>query len=228
MGNTALRWCLLGLVASALILGPFALFESTLREAAEFLLRADGSREAAAFSVVLLLAADVFLPVPSSLVATASGLLLGLARGAAVTWIGMQAGALAGYAFGRSVGLSAAVRFVGHEAAARASVSHRRWGRFSLVAARAVPVLAEASVVLAGALRMPARTFALATGISNAVIALAYAAVGAYALETNAFLLAFGGSIGISGVLMSVGHAIARAPGAAGSVARGKGSEGLR
>ena len=64
-----------------------------------------------------------------------------------------------------------------------------------LILFRAVPVLAEASVILAGFARMsPVRFFAMTTP-ANLGISVAYAAVGTFAVGANSFLLAFAGAI---------------------------------
>ena len=71
-----------------------------------------------------------------------------------------------------------------------------------IVVLRAVPVLAEASVVLAGLSEMPLRRFLFLTGLANLGIAATYAAVGAFAVEANSFLVAFAGSILLPGLAM--------------------------
>jgi membrane protein DedA with SNARE-associated domain len=75
-----------------------------------------------------------------------------------------------------------------------------------IVICRAVPVLAEASVLFAGVTRMPFRRFLLLAGLSNLGIAVTYSAVGAYALEAESFLLAFAGAIILPGIAMLVAH----------------------
>lgn len=210
MSSVAWRWGLLVAALLALLLVPFVLFEDALFEASERLLRRGTSRLVAIPSVSLLLMADVILPVPSSLVATASGMLLGLAEGAFVTWLGLQAGALLGYSLGRSAGFHATIWLVGRAELKRAVRLHRRWGAASLIASRAVPVLAESSVVLAGAVRMPLRQFVWLTSFSNAAIALVYGFVGARALEAQAFLLALAASIGLPGILMGAMRVVER------------------
>lgn len=202
MAAAGIRWCLLAAAALALILLPFLLIDQNLTGSVEEFIRSSPSRPFVAAVLALLLTVDVFLPVPSSLIATASGMLLGFAQGALVTWSGMQAGALIGYALGRSAGRSAARRFVGEVELERAERSHCRWGGFSLVVSRAVPVLAESSVLLAGLVRMPSPQFVGLTGVSNAAISMVYASVGAYAFETSAFLMAFAASMLLPGLLL--------------------------
>lgn len=210
MANAWIRWCLLALAVLALITLPFVLIDESLTKSVEEFTRSGPSRPLIATVLTLLLALDVFLPVPSSLIATASGVLLGFMQGSLVTWMGMQAGALIGYALGRSAGRGAARRFVGEGELRRAEHSHCRWGGFSLVVSRAVPVLAESSVLLAGLVRMPFARFVAWTGASNAAISMVYASVGAYALETRAFLMAFAASMLLPGALLGANRIFRR------------------
>lgn len=224
MRGTAPRWGLLVVILVVVVLVPFFLFEATIAEVFQQVSGSGGGRASVMLAISVLLAVDVVLPVPSSVVATASGMLLGLGEGAAVVWAGMQAGAFVGYGLGRSAGSWTVRRVVGREELDRAAELHRRWGRFSLVASRAVPVLAESTVVLAGVARMPVSQFAWLTGLSNAGIALVYATVGARAMDTTAFLAAFGASIGIPGILIGLHRLVAhRARNAAGGPDLGSG-----
>ncbi len=70
---------------------------------------------------------------------------------------------------------------------------------------------------------MPLGRFTWLTGLSNAAIAVVYAGVGAYALETSAFLLAFAASMLVPGLLMWVNRAL----GSGNSIRRGD-EDGLR
>ncbi len=202
MLGTGLRWSLFAGVVLALILVPFLLFEERIVRFSEVLLQDSTGGLPVAVAVVLLLASDLFIPVPSSFVATASGLLLGLVPGIAATWVGLQSGALAGYGVGRLARRRVAARILGEAELQRATGAYARWGGLSLIAARAVPVLAEGSVVIAGVARMPLLRFSCLVGTSNIAIAAIYAGVGAYVRDVNTFLLAFAASILIPGSLM--------------------------
>ena len=71
----------------------------------------------------------------------------------------------------------------------------RRYGDWTILICRPVPVLAEASVIFAGLVGAPfARFFAL-TALSNLGIALGYAAFGAFSMRMDSFLLAFLGAL---------------------------------
>jgi 3-dehydroquinate synthase len=128
--------------------------------------------------VVLLLASDLFLPVPSSLVSAGAVAALGPALGAAAVWLGMSLGALLGYFVGKSGGRALALRVVGPEELERAAALHERFGAAVLVVCRGVPVLAEASSLFAGLVRMPFAKFAFVAGTANAGLALTYALFG--------------------------------------------------
>ena len=152
------RWSAPAVLLAAFILVPFALYEHEAEQAvAGYIAAQRGAQRSPAAALVLaaLLCADVLLPIPSSLVAAASGFLLGWPRGALVNWLGLNAGAVLGYWIGSTAGRAALRSFVGERGLARAAGAHRRWGDWSLIVSRAVPVLAEAAVVFAGAARMP-------------------------------------------------------------------------
>ena len=124
MQGAVLRWSLFTTIVLALVLVPFWLFEDSIARLSETLLQGSAGRLSVGVAVVLLLASDLFVPVPSSLVATASGLLLGLVPGMAATWVGMQTGALAGYGVGRLAGRRVAARIVGEPELQRAARAH--------------------------------------------------------------------------------------------------------
>lgn len=209
MLGAVLRWSLFTSTVLALVLVPFLLFEDSVARLSEALLQGSAGRLSVGVAVVLLLASDLFVPVPSSLVATASGLLLGLVPGMAATWVGMQSGALAGYGVGRLAGRRVAARIVGQAELQRAARSHARWGGLVLIASRAVPVLAEGSVVIAGVASMPLVRFFVCVGLSNLAIAAVYAGVGAYVRDVNTFLMAFAASVLLPGSLMLAHRALA-------------------
>ena len=154
-GRPLFRWALLSLLALAAILIPFVLWEAEISGWANRFLAGEASRGAVALVLGGLLASDVLLPVPSSLVSTTAGYLLGLAPGAAVSWLGMTAGALVGYFLGTRPARALTQRLVGEDELQRAQRIHERYGDWALIASRSVPVLAEASVVFAGVAGMP-------------------------------------------------------------------------
>jgi membrane protein DedA with SNARE-associated domain len=205
-----MRWLTIALAVLALIIIPFVLFEDRFNAAADALLRRDASRWYTATAVAGLLAADVFLPIPSSIVAAASGVALGFARGALAVWIGMTLSCGLGYAFGARAA-NAATRFIGDAGMARARFLASRYGDYALVLCRPVPVLAEASVIFAGIVRRPIGRFASLTSWANAGVAMGYAAIGAYSMRVDSFLLAFLGAMVVPAIAMLAGRVWLRA-----------------
>ncbi|MEE8452306.1 MAG: VTT domain-containing protein [Thermoguttaceae bacterium] len=128
--------------------------------------------------VVGLLATDVFLPVPSSVVATFGGDRLGFVAGTAAAWLGMTLGAAFAFGLARLLGRRLASRLSNEEAMDRIDALSGRLGPMLLVLTRPVPVMAEAAVLFLGTTRMPWQRFVLPLVLSNLGIAAAYSALG--------------------------------------------------
>ncbi|WP_437722166.1 TVP38/TMEM64 family protein [Sorangium sp. So ce861] len=199
-----LGWAGFSCVLLLAILVPFFLFADRIEAAARALLASPPSGVAAALVLGGLLASDVVLPVPSSFVSTAAGGLLGFWRGAAVSWAGMMAGAGLGYLLGARAGAPALQRMVGASELARLTRAAERHGPWFLLLFRGVPVLSEASVVFAGAGRMPLRAFFTVTALANLGISATYAAVGASAARLTSALLLFAGIVLLPGIALLV------------------------
>lgn len=193
--QSTVRWTIVSLALLALILIPFFLWEARITAYAESWLQQSHSKAIVAFVVAGLLAADILLPVPSSLVSVAGGALLGWKVGATVSLLGMTGGCFLGYWVGATSGATYVGRFVGQEEMHRARKIAANIGFGAVVVARAVPVLAEATAVAAGLAGYPMRRFLVAASLSNLGVSLAYSLVGAYALESGAFLIAFSAAI---------------------------------
>jgi uncharacterized membrane protein YdjX (TVP38/TMEM64 family) len=177
----------------AFVLVPFAMFGEQLEALLVALLELVREQPAAAYTtIVAVLALDVLLPIPASVVSASAGAVLGFWGGVAAIWCGMSLGCLLGYVVGRTAGVPLR-RIVGADDLSRARMLLDGRGGIVLILARAVPVLAEATVLVAGAARMRVALFALLAGSANLAVALAYAAVGALALSYGSFLLFFFG-----------------------------------
>jgi uncharacterized membrane protein YdjX (TVP38/TMEM64 family) len=184
-------WSVLLGALVALILVPFALFETTSTDFSNRAIAAARSPATASLVVAGLLAADVLLPVPSSLVSTAGGTLLGFVWGTAASAVGMTAGCVFGYWIGRRFGRAGAARVVGPHELARAETTLGGFKEIALVACRPVPVLAEASIVAAGTLRVPFLRFLVVVTAVNVAISAWYASIGSVAADAKTFVVAF-------------------------------------
>ena len=128
--------------------------------------------------VIGLLASDILLPIPSSLVSTAAGAQLGIVGATLASWLGMTVGACLGFALARQYGRSVAARFASVDDLDKLDSLAARHGATIVVATRALPVLAEAAVLVVGTTRMAWRPFLIATVLSNFGIAAVYATLG--------------------------------------------------
>lgn len=171
---------LLALIAVVLAIPilPFVGFGGTLEPRMAAWLNANLSPGAVAGSVIGLLATDILLPVPSSVVSTFSGRMLGFWGGTAASWLGMTLGAALAFGLVRAFGRPLARRLAGPEELDRLDALSARFGPLVLVLARPVPVFAEASVILMASSQLPWWRFAAAVGLSNLGIAAAYALLG--------------------------------------------------
>lgn len=114
-----------------------------------------------------LLAIDVLLPVPSSLVGTLLGARLGFMAGGFWAWSGLLAGNAIGYGVGRLLLARLAVPLPQTPA----------W--LVIFVSRPVPVLAEAAAIGAGAGRLPFLPFMGVCAAGNGIYALVLAGNGA-------------------------------------------------
>ncbi|MGE0325801.1 MAG: TVP38/TMEM64 family protein [Polyangiaceae bacterium] len=199
------RPTLAALVLVVLISLPFVLLgeQRALEWTRHFVER---SGAALVVALVSLLAADVVLPVPSSWVATLSGASFGFWGGLGVNWLGLNLGALLGYSLGRRAGRVGARRLLGEETLERLAQSFERFGVWSIPLFRGVPVLAEASLIVAGSLRLSPGRYWAACLSSNLGVAAVYAWAGAMALSGTSWLWVFLGSTLLPGLLWLAAH----------------------
>ncbi|RYZ06313.1 MAG: DedA family protein [Myxococcales bacterium] len=206
-----LRWTALTCLVLALILVPFALWEDSISALSARLLAPTAGRVALAVVVVFLLAADVLLPVPSSFISAGAVALLGALAGGVSVAVGMTLGAWLGYALGRWGGEPLAARVAGTTELARARDLMARHGSWVVLVCRGVPVLAEASTLLAGATRVSRLRFAVTTTLGNVGLAGAYAAVGVLELSgTRALLAPFVLGVAVPGAFLLALRALTR------------------
>jgi len=183
-----------GLLLAA-ILVPFALLGDGLEVATQRLLENTLPTWRSALLLGALLASDVVLPVPSSLINTASGAVLGFGWGLVTSWCGSMVGCGLGYVLGARAGASMLRRLAGESELARVARASEHYGHWFLLLFRGIPVLAEASLVFAGLSRMPVRRFLALSALSNLGVCASYAAVGASARQSGSFLLLFVGMV---------------------------------
>ena len=214
-GGSPVKWVWLVVILLAIVLVPFFLVGSEIESWTQAFIDKAAARPWVCMAVLGgLLASDILLPIPSSIVSTACGLLLGAALGTAVSFLGMTISCVLGYWLGRGCGRTLAVRLVSSDDLDRFQAVHARFEDWAVVISRPIPVLAEVSVLFAGLSRMPASRFFVLSTLANLGVSLGYALVGAYASNANAFFVAFSGAMLLPGLAMGLArtHLISRTP----------------
>ena len=178
---TIRAWAIISGLLFAVVLVPFFVFGHASNARLDGWLQSDGSTAALVGLIVVALTVDVFLPVPSSVVSTASGALLGVWFGAIVSTVGMTLGCIVGYWGGSRFGRPFVTRLVDQRALSSLQGQFRQRANWALAVCRPVPVLAEASTLLAGLTAIPVARFVLITTSANAGISIVYAVAGATA-----------------------------------------------
>lgn len=194
-----LRWSLFGALLLAFILVPFLVLEDQMNALVQDTLKSEHSLALVTLAVVVFLLADIVLPIPSSFVLATTGFLLGAGLGTLVCFIGLTCTSAAGYAIGRFAGEPVAERIVGRAELDRFRVLSTRFGDALLVAFRAMPMLAEATTLLAGMARMPLLRFGGLVSIGNLVVAGLYAGIGAASADRSSFLM-----VSVAGMVLPV------------------------
>ncbi len=147
-----------------------------------------GAGAGSALAVVLLLAIDMLLPVPSSLVMILSGAAFGVMWGSVISLAGSVGGEWLGFELVRRYGRRASARLIGDAELERLSGVMARHGAAAVAVTRAVPVLMETISVVAGLSAMKRSTFLLASLLGTAPIVVVYAYAGAMSRETGSLV----------------------------------------
>lgn len=144
----------------------------------------------AAGSGMLLLALDILLPIPSSIIMAAMGHLFGVVLGALFSFIGMMLSCVIGYYIGSLWG-SYWMKRTDEAKQKRSLEILEKWGGFALIVTRPIPVLSESVVVLSGIKRMPFRTVFGTCAVGLLPTSIFYAIVGAYSTSLKTSIWSF-------------------------------------
>lgn len=153
----------------------------------------------AAVAIVAALCLDLLLPVPSSVVMTAAGVILGPVLGGLVAFVGAISAACIGFWLCRLGGHRWAERLVGEADLERTRLWFERWGVVAIIISRPIPMLTEVLSCLAGLADLRFRTFFWASLVGTLPICFVYSVVGCYGSITNPLPLAIV-SIGVPAV----------------------------
>ena len=154
-----------------------------------------------------LLVADVFLPVPSSVVMIAHGALFGVVAGTVLSLAGSLGAAALGFFVGRRSD-RLLERLVSPAEKARADQLLQRYGALAIVVTRPIPLLAETTAIMAGASPLGWGRLLGATLAGSVPPALLYALTGATSRSFGSGALMFGVVLLVTGVLWFLGKRI--------------------
>jgi uncharacterized membrane protein YdjX (TVP38/TMEM64 family) len=200
-------WSLAGAIAAVILLSFLAANASGVALFDDPSSAMGATRPVAAVAGIVLLIADVFLPVPSILIMIANGALFGVVGGTLLSLVGCVGAALAGFGVGRA-GNGLIRRFVTPREHDRAGALLRRWGVVAIVVSRPVPIVAETVAILAGGSPVTWTQALLAATAGSIVPSLAYAWAGASALGFGVQTLIFAGVMIMAGVIFFIGRRI--------------------
>lgn len=186
-----LRLILLVLFLAFVVAVPFAIWGSDV----EAVLSVDGAIQWmkgtgwAWAAGIGLIVSDIFLPVPSSAVMAALGVLYGPFVGGALSAIASILAGSGGYWLCRLLGPRVAEALAGPRGIVRAQNLFQRWG-FGLIAiSRWLPVLPETVAFLAGLIRVPYPRFLLALSCGAIPLGFVYATAGHLGRETPVLVI---------------------------------------
>ena len=178
-------------IVAAFVIGSKLLVENILGLSLEPWARAwmaDAGLSGAAV-VVGLLAADIFIPVPSSIVMILSGAAFGVAWGSLLAFAGSIGGEWLGFELARRYGTALSTRFIGNERERqRLNDILMTHGAAAVAVTRALPVVMETMSIVAGLSPMRRSTFLIASTIGTAPIVVVYAYAGAKSRETGSLV----------------------------------------
>ncbi len=156
-------------------------------------------------AIIGLLAVDLVLPVPSSIIMALSGKLLGFLPGGLVAFAGAMLAAAIGFYGCRLGGQRVFDRLVGAADAENISAWFRRYGVYAIILSRPVPMLTEILSCLAGLSKVRARIFFAASILGTLPICFVYSYFGHLGDLTNPWP-----AIGIALVVPAIGWFIVR------------------
>lgn len=192
---------LIGAVAGAIILSKL-LIENVLGIRSDSLIESWMGRAGTGSAVVMisLLAADLFLPIPSSLIMVLSGAAFGVLWGSIFSLVGSIGGEWLGFELVRRYGRRASSKMVGDDELERLSRVFARHGAAVVVVTRALPVVMETMSVVAGLSKMKRTTFLVASLLGTAPIVVVYAYAGAVSRQTGSLVPAVIMLIAVAGL----------------------------
>ncbi len=148
---------------------------------------------------IVLLIADLLLPIPGTVVMSALGMVYGFWIGGLLSAIGSMLAGMLGYGVGRFFDEKFVKRWLGEKDFEKGRSLFAKSGAWVVAMSRAVPILPEVLACMAGLLRMPFGKFVIALACGSVPMGFLFAWIGTVGRDQPAWGLAF--SIGVPAVL---------------------------
>jgi uncharacterized membrane protein YdjX (TVP38/TMEM64 family) len=209
-----LRFALIAAFLVVTVIVPFVIWGDALEQgfsqtgAVAWL---EGQGRFAWLAAMALMISDLALPIPSSAVMGALGLVYGAVLGGLISVAGVVLAGLVGYGLCRWLGRPLARWLVGEAPLSQGGALFDHRGGWLVALSRWIPVLAEVVVCLAGLTAMPFPKFLLALVCGALPLGFVYAGIGA--TEAERPMLALGLCILLPAVLWLGARLALRLPG---------------
>lgn len=138
--------------------------------------------------IIVLLASDVFLPVPSSVIMVLSGAAFGVLWGSIIALAGSIAGEWLGFELVRKYGRPLSSRMIGEDEYRRFNRFFERHGAAAVIVTRPLPIVMETMSVVAGLSPMRRTTFLIASLVGTGPIVVVYAYAGALSRDVGSIV----------------------------------------
>jgi uncharacterized membrane protein YdjX (TVP38/TMEM64 family) len=176
-----MRFILLFIALVAIVLIPFFIWGDTLMgffswEHSLEWLKGYGSW-AWAIAIVLLIA-DLFLPLPATIIMAALGYIYGPLVGGLLSAAGSFASGVLAYWLCRMLGENAATKLLGKKEYERGKKISAQVGGWVVALSRWLPVFPEVIACMAGLMRMPLKYFYLSLACGSLPLGFTYAIIG--------------------------------------------------
>jgi uncharacterized membrane protein YdjX (TVP38/TMEM64 family) len=187
-------------VTLAIIILSFLFFGEIEQFSNDLLVRVGHNRPQYALASFVVLVSDIFLPVPSSIVMYLNGLFLGAFGGFSLSMVSVLCSALIGYFIGR--GSSAALRSKPDQVSDNIL---KQYGYLAILITRGIPVLSESVCIVCGYNRYDLKRYMLWNFLGYVPVCAIYAYAGSVSGSQEQFLISFGASVSVSGILWLFG-----------------------
>ncbi len=193
------------LITAAIICVVFVLFQDIEHYFTKMLESLTTHSTDYAIMSFFVMASDIILPVPSSIVMYTNGYVLGIWGGAAVSFAGLMTGTIAGYYIGRFSSIT-----IHSKSKASADNMLLQFGSTAILISRAIPIVSESISIVCGYNKMPLQQYITMNILGYIPLCFLYSICGNLGYTKNTFLLSFSISILISAIFWIVGKKLTK------------------